>query len=69
MKKLSECKELFKDLFFNCLDEKGFEKSPLECTERARIEMFCDTLNFIYDQEFKSMCPIWTHEALNEYYS
>lgn len=29
MKKLSECKVFFKDLFFDCLDENGFEKARL----------------------------------------
>ena len=59
----------FKDLLFNCLDENGFEKSPFDCTERAQYETFTNTLKFIYGNEFESIRPTWTQEALNEYYS
>ena len=69
MKKLSECKVFFKDLFFDCLDENGFEKSPFECTERAQFEIFVNTLNFIYGNDFEVVRPLWAKEALNEYYS
>lgn len=68
MRKLSECKEFFKDLYFNCLDENGFERNPLECTERTQFETFCNTLNFIFGHEFENIRPIWTQESLNEYY-
>ena len=69
MRKLSECKNYFYDLFFNCLYENGFEKNPFDCVERARFETFTNTLKFIYGNEFESIRPTWTQEALNEYFS
>lgn len=69
MRKLSECKNFFNDLFFNCLNENGFNKSPLDCTERAQFETFCNTLHFIYGQEFENVKARWTQEALKELYS
>lgn len=69
MRKLSECKNYFNDLLFNCLDENGFDKSPFDCTERAQYETFINTLKFVYGNEFESVRPTWTQEALNEYYS
>lgn len=69
MKTLNECKEYFKDLYMDCLEENAFEKSTFESTERARFEMFCDTLKFIYGENFKTVQPIWAQDALNEFYS
>lgn len=69
MRKLSECKNYFKDLLFNCLDENGFDKNPFDCTERAQYETFINTLKFVYGTEFENIRPTWTQEALNEYYS
>lgn len=69
MKKLSECKEYFKDLYMDCLSVKAFEKSIFECTELARYEMHCETLKFIYGEEFEQVEPHWISEALKEFYS
>lgn len=69
MKKLSEYKNFFQCTFFNCLDEKGFDKSPFDCTERAQYETLVTTLKFIYGAEFENIRPTWTQETLNEYYS
>lgn len=69
MRKLTECKEFFKDLYCDCLNENGFEESPCECTERAQFETFCNTLHFIYRQEFENVKARWTQEALKEFYS
>lgn len=69
MKQLSECKEFFNDLFFNCLDNAAFEKSIFDSTEKAQFETLCDTLKFVYGSAFETIRPTWTQEALNEYYS
>ena len=69
MRNMSECENYFKNLFFNCISENGFEKSPFDCTERAQFETLINTLKFIYGAEFESVRPTWTQEALNEYYS
>lgn len=69
MKKINDCKEYFKDIFINCLKENAFEKSQFESTERARFEMFCETIKFVYGDEFDRARSIWTQEALNEFYS
>lgn len=36
MKNLSECKEYYKDLYMNCLENDSFEKSIFESIERMR---------------------------------
>lgn len=69
MKKLEECKEYFKDLYMDCLQEDAFEKSVFESTSLARFEMFCDTLEFIYGADFKSARLRWSHEAANEFFA
>lgn len=69
MKNLSECKEYFKDLYIDCLEEKAFEKSKFESTEKARFEMFCETLEFIFGEQFAKIKPTWMQESLNEFYS
>lgn len=69
MKKINDCKEYFKDVFMNCLEEDAFEKSQFESTEKARFEMFCETLKFVYGEEFEKVRLAWTQEALNEFYS
>lgn len=69
MKKLSEMKAYFQDLFESCQLAGGFEKSIFDCTERARFEMFCETLGFIYGDAFKDIRPTWTQEALEHFYS
>lgn len=69
MKNLNECKEYFKDLYMNCLSDDAFDKSIFESTELARYEMFCETLKFIFGEEFKQIEPHWANEALNEFYS
>lgn len=69
MKKLSECEEYYKDLYFDCLTENAFEKSIFESTSLARFEMFCETLEFVYGTEFNQIKPIWSQEELNDFYS
>lgn len=56
MKNLSECKEYYKDLYMDCLENDSFEKSIFESTEKARYETFCETLKFIYGEDFKTLC-------------
>lgn len=69
MKKLEECKEYFKDLYMDCLQEDAFEKNVFESTALARYEMFCETLKFIYGSDFKSARSRWTSEAANEFFA
>lgn len=69
MKKLTECREYFKDLLTDCLCEDALEKSIFDSTEKARYETFCETLKFVYGQEFELIEPIWVQETLNEFYS
>ena len=69
IKTLNECKEYFKKLYTDCLVESAFEQSIFDSTEKARYEMFCDTLNFIYGKKFEKMKPFWIQEASNEYFS
>lgn len=69
MKNLGECKEYFKDLHMSCLEEDALEESVFESTEKARYEMFCETLEFIFGEEFIQIMPTWTQESLNEFYS
>ena len=53
MRKLSECKNYFKDLLFNCLDENGFDKRPFDCTERAQYETLVTTLKLSMARNLK----------------
>lgn len=70
MRKLEECKEYFKDLHMDCLQEDAFNaRSIFESTELARYRMFCETLEFIYGAEFKNISLKWMNESLNEFYS
>lgn len=69
MKKINDCKECFKDVFMNCLEEDAVEKSIFESTEKAQIEMLCETLKFVYGEKFENVRLVWTQEALNEFYS
>lgn len=69
MKKLNECKEYFKDLHMTCLEENAFEKNIYESTSLARYEMFCETMKFIFGEEFNQISMQWTQESLNEFYS
>ena len=55
MKNLSECKEYYKDLYMDCLENDSFEKSIFESTEKARYETFCETLKFIYGADFENI--------------
>lgn len=68
MKTCCECKEFFKDLYQDCLQGKGFEKSIFDSTEKARLETFCETLEFIFGEQFTKVKTIWAQEALNEFY-
>ena len=54
MKQLSDCKEYFNDLLFNCLDNEAFEKSIFDSTEKAQFEMLCNTLKFVYGSAFEA---------------
>lgn len=69
MKNLHDCKEFFKDLYFNCLSVDAFSKSIFDCVELSRYEMHCDTLLFVFGDEFKEIKPNWISEASKEYYS
>lgn len=69
MKKINDCKEYFKCIFTNCLAEDALGKSIFDSTKKAQFEMFCETLKFVYDEEFEKVKPIWTQETLNEFYS
>lgn len=69
MKKLIECREYFKDLLTDCLCDDALEKSIFDSTEKVRYETFCETLKFVYGQEFELIKPIWVQETLNEFYS
>ena len=68
MKSLIDCKEYYKDLYIDCLKYDAFSKSIFESTEKARHEMFCETLLFIYGAEFDKISQVWSQEALNEFY-
>lgn len=69
MKKLEECKEFYKDLYFNCLASNAFCKNIFESTDLARYEMFCETLKFIYCDDFENVRPVWSNEAAEEFFS
>lgn len=69
MKNLSECKEFYKDLYMDCLENDSFEKNIFESTEKARYETFCETLRFIYGTDFENIKPNWSNDALREFYS
>lgn len=69
MKNLSECKEYYKDLYMDCLENDSFEKNIFESTEKARYETFCETLKFIYGADFENIMPNWSNDALKEFYS
>ena len=70
MKKMEDCKEYFKDVFKTCKAYGGFEANSIyDSTERAQYETLCETLKFIYGEEFKSAAPRWAQEALNEYFT
>ena len=69
VKKMYECKEFFKGLYLDCLLENSFEKSIFESTSCARYEIFCETLKFVYGQEFEHVKLNWSKEALREFYS
>lgn len=69
MKQLSDCKEYFNDLLFNCLDAGACGKNIYDSTEKAQFETLCDTLKFVYGSAFEAIRPTWTQEALNKYYS
>ena len=53
MKKLEECKEYYKDLYFNCLESNAFDKNIFDSTDLARYEMFCETLKFAPKREIR----------------
>lgn len=69
MRKLSECRNFFEDLFLDCLETDALGKSDLYCYEKNRYDTFCDTLRFIYGQEFEAVQPSWAQAALYEFYS
>lgn len=69
MKKLEECKEFYKDLYFTCIASNAFGKNIFESTDLARYEMFCETLKFIYGDNFENFRPVWSNEAAEEFFS
>lgn len=69
MRKLADCKNFFKDLCMDCLDVDATGKSIFDSVEKARYEMYCETLQFIYGQEFDAVRPYWAQDTLNEYYA
>ena len=48
----------------NLPQDTGFES-----TEKARYETFCETLKFIYGEDFKNIMPNWSNDASKEFYS
>ena len=68
MKALYECKEYFKDLYMDCLEDHAFDKKVFESTDLAKFNTLCETLRFIYGADFEYIRPTWTQEALNEFY-
>lgn len=50
-------------------ENDSFEKSIFESTEKARYETFCETLKFIYGEDFKNIMPNWSNDASKEFYS
>ena len=69
MKKIEECKEYYKDLYYNCLESNAFEKNIFDSTDLARYETFCETLKFIYSDSFEAIRPEWASEAAKEFFS
>lgn len=69
MKNLSECKEYYKDLYMDCLENDSFGKSIFESTEKARYDTFCEVLKFIYGSDFESIKLSWANDASKEFYS
>lgn len=69
MRKLSECKNFFEDLFLDCMEADAMDKSIMDCYEKNRYDTFCDILRFIYGQEFEAVRPSWAQAALNKFYS
>lgn len=69
MKKVIECKEYFKDILTNCLVEDAIGKSIFDSAKKAMFETICNTLKFVYGEDFENLKPLWTQETLNEYYS
>lgn len=45
------------------------KKKHFESTEKARYETFCETLKFIYGEDFKNIMPNWSSDASKEFYS
>lgn len=68
MKTLYECKEYFKDLYMDCLEDNAFSKSVFESTDLAKFNTLCETLRFIYGADFEYIRATWTQEALNKFY-
>lgn len=69
MKDLNKCKEYYKDLYIDCLENDSFGKSIFESTEKARYETLCETLKFIYGAGFENIMPYWANDASKEFYS
>ena len=69
MKNLIECKEYYKDLYMDCLENNSFEKNIFESTEKSRYETFCETLRFIYGVDFENIMLNWANDAAKEFYS
>ena len=68
MKKLYECKEYFKDLYMDCMEDIALRKSIFESTDLAKFNTLCETLKFIYGADFDYIRPTWMQEALNKFY-
>ena len=68
MKTLYECKEYFKDLYMDCLENHAFSKSAFESTDLAKFNTLCEALRFIYGADFEYIRPTWAQEALIEFY-
>ena len=68
MKTLYECKEYFKDLYMDCLEDHAFDKNVFESIDLTKFNTLCETLRFIYGADFEYIRPTWAQEALNEFY-
>lgn len=67
MRKITECKEYFMDILTDCLSENALGKSIFESPEKAMFETLCNTLKFVYGEDFEHLKPSWTQETLDEF--
>lgn len=68
MKKLEECKEMYKDAYMTCLDCSAFRRSSFAIAELTAFNTTRENLRSIYGAEFDEIQPYWCQEAVDEYY-